>query len=501
MTVRAGSVHLKSQTPPNSDGPIKLGAVDVHIEFSGGRGHRDEIYRQLRAAILDGRIREGESLPPTRELARRLAISRTTVSAAYDRLTAEGFLAAKVGSGTFVRAGAGRHLTPPPGEPVASLRGTAVWDDVPRAPRGFAPSPEFDFRAGVPDVSRFPFAAWRRLVAAQVRISNADLMTYADPGGHPALREAIARHVGVSRDVRAAPADVLVTSGAQQALDLVARVLLKPGDVAAVEDPGYPPPRLLLHTLGVRTAAVPVDSEGLVVDALPDDCRVVYVTPSHQYPLGVSMSLARRLELLAWAERHDAAIVEDDYDTEFRYTGRPLEPLYSLDTGRRVLYVGSFSKVLSPALRLGFLVAPPSLRDVLTKAKYLTDWHSAAPAQAVLAEFIDEGGFAAHIRRMRREYQTRHDLVAAILKRDFAGMLDVIPSSVGLHLSAFGHGDSAAVRRAARQAGVTLYSLGDFAVEKPTTAGFVFGYGAIAADRIEAGLCRLREVMADKGGD
>ncbi|MFD8497247.1 PLP-dependent aminotransferase family protein [Amycolatopsis sp. NPDC059657] len=470
--------------------------MDIHIEFESGRGRRDEIYRQLRAAILDGRLRAGDPLPPTRELAKRVEVSRNTVSAAYDRLTAEGFLDAHVGSGTFVREGAGRVDRPEPSSP-ASLRPVEVWDAVPDAPRSFVTTAEFDFRAGVPDVRRFPFDTWRRLVANQLRESASDVLTYGDPQGHPGLRAAIARQAGLSRGVRAEPDDVLVTGGAQQAIDLVARVLLRPGEHAAVEDPGYPPPRLLFETLGARVHGVPVDDEGLVVDAIPAGCRLVYVTPSHQYPLSTAMSLRRRLALLDWAERHDAAIIEDDYDTEFRYAGRPLEPLHSLDSANRVLYLGSFSKVLAPGLRLGFLIAPPSLRAALTKAKSLTDWQTSNPIQAALAQFMDEGGFARHIRASRREYEARHNLVRQVLERDFAGLLMPIPSSAGLHISAFASADMRPVVKAARRGGIRLYSLEGFTARKDEVRGLVFGYGAIPLDRIEPGLRRLRGLMGE----
>ncbi|NKQ52965.1 PLP-dependent aminotransferase family protein [Amycolatopsis sp. K13G38] len=467
--------------------------MDIHITIDGGRGLREEIYRQLRAAILDGRLRAGEALPPTRELARRLAVSRNTVSGAYDRLAGEGFLAARAGAGTFVRAGAGR--AEPPVRETSALRPAQAWAGVPEPPTRFAAAPEYDFRAGAPDVGLFPFDTWRRLIAEQLRGSRPQVLTYGDPRGHQGLREAIARHVGLSRDVRADPDDVLVTNGSQQAVDLAARVLLRPGDRVAVENPGYPPPRQLFSTLGARLACVPVDEEGLVVDELPDDCRLVYVTPSHQFPLGTPMSLARRMALIEWAQRHDAAILEDDYDTEFRYTGRPLEPLHSLDTAGRVLYIGSFSKVLLPALRLGFLVSPPGLREAVTKAKYLTDWHSASVEQAAVAQFMDEGGFARHVRRMRREYQARQQLVSSIVARDFADVLTLIPAAAGLHVSAYSSVPTRPVARAARNAGMWLYTLGDFTEPRDAVQGLVFGFGAVPRAAIEPGLHRLRDFL------
>lgn len=341
--------------------------MDLHIDLNGRRGHRDEIYRQIREAVLDGRIRDGDVLPPTRELAQRLTVSRTTVSAAYELLAAEGFLNARPGAGTFVRSGAAPWPAEAAEQSEEAVRPRPEWTTVPSPPRSFGSVAEYDFRAGVPDVRLFPFDTWRRLMTQRLRASQADLLMYGAPQGDPRLREGLARHLGVSRNVRVRPEDIDVTTGVQQTVDLVARVLLQAGDLVAVEDPGYPPPRLLLGTLGMRVAGVPVDGEGIVVEAIPAGTRVVYVTPSHQCPLGVAMSLARRQELLDWGERTGAVVIEDDYDSEFRYTGRPLEPLHSLDSRGRVVYVGSMSKVLSPALRVGFLAAPPSLVGALTK--------------------------------------------------------------------------------------------------------------------------------------
>ncbi|HVV10268.1 PLP-dependent aminotransferase family protein [Amycolatopsis sp.] len=467
--------------------------MELHIDVEAGRGLREEIQRQIRAAILDGRLREGDALPPSRELAQRLAVSRNTVTAAYELLTAEGFVETKAGAGTFVRRGTrGR---PRPVADASALEPAPVWADVPAAPHRFEVEAEFDFRTGAPDVRMFPFDTWRRLVTEQLRGSRPEVLTYGDPRGHPGLRAEIARHLGLSRDVRTRPDDVLVTNGSQQALDLAARVLLRPGDQVAVEDPGYPPPRQLFATFGARVAAVPVDSEGIVVDRIPVGCRLVYVTPSHQFPLGTSMSPARRLALVEWARRNDAAILEDDYDTEFRYTGRPLEPLHSLDTAGRVLYVGTYSKVLLPGLRLGFMIAPPSLRDALGKAKYLTDWHSPSVQQAALAKFLAEGGFARHVRKMRREYQARHNEVRRILAADFADVLEPLPSVAGLHLSAYSSVDARRIVRAARGVGVRLYALGDFTERRDSLQGLVFGFGSVSLECIAPGLKRLREVI------
>ncbi len=461
------------------------------MSLVGRRDLTGQIYAQLRGAILDGRLRAGEALPPTRELARRLAISRNTVGVAYDRLAAEGFLTSRVGAGTFVRESGSAAR----GAPAASpLRPRRIWDEVSVWP---APMPglRWDFRAGLPDVTLFPYEAWRRIMAGVLRPSG--LGPAGDPAGLPALREAIARHIGVSRSVRAGGGDIVVTEGVQQALDLIVRVLLEPGDVVAVEDPGYPPVRMLLAAAGMRVRGVPVDAEGLRVDALPGDARAVYVTPSHQFPMGMPMSLPRRRALLDWARRRDVVVVEDDYDTEYRYGGRPIEPLQSLDEDGRVLYTGTFSKIMRPVLRLGFLVAPPSLHRAFRMARYVSSWHAELPAQAALARFVDEGLLARHIRRSRREYRARHERVAELLGTLFAGRLDVVPAEAGLHLSALlpAGANDAAIAARALGAGIGLFALSEFAVTGPAVPGLVFGYGAVPLPRIDAGLRRLREVV------
>ncbi|NDU72960.1 aminotransferase class I/II-fold pyridoxal phosphate-dependent enzyme [Actinomadura sp. DSM 109109] len=468
--------------------------MDLHVSLVGRRDLAGQIYGQLRTAILDGRLRVGEALPPTRELARRLAISRNTVAVAYDRLAAEGFVTSRVGAGTFVsETGSAAR-----GAPAASpLRPRGVWGEVSVWP-GPMPGIRWDFRAGLPDVRLFPYEAWRRIMSGVLRPSGlADPASAADPAGLPALREAIARHAGVSRAVRASGADVVVTSGVQQALDLIARVLLEPGDVVAVEDPGYPPVRMLLAAAGMRVRGVPVDAEGLRVDALPGDARAVYVTPSHQFPLGMPMSLPRRRALLDWARRRDVVIVEDDYDTEYRYGGRPVEPLQSLDEDGRVLYTGTFSKIMRPVLRLGFLVAPPSLHRAFRMARYVSSWHAELPAQAALARFIDEGLLARHIRRSRREYRVRHERVAELVAGLAGDRLRPVPSEAGLHLSAlFRDGaDDTALAARALGAGVGLYALSEFAVTGPPSAGLVLGYGAVTRPEIDEGMRRLAGIL------
>jgi len=318
--------------------------VEVHVSLDGTEDLSASIYRQLREAILDGRLRPRDPLPPTRELARRLKVARGTVTAAYDRLWGEGFVVSRVGAGTFVSDQLpGVAHNAPDRQLRGSLKARPVWESVSLA-TGFAREARYDFRTGLPDTSLFPYDAWRRLMARHLVPDAPGRGVYGHPAGHPRLREAIARHIGVSRGVKALAEDVVITSGTQQALDIVARVLLQPGDAIAVEAPGYMPPDMLFRSLGLDVRGVRVDRQGLDVAALPETARLVYVTPSHQYPLGMAMSLQRRLALLAWADAHNAAIIEDDYDSEFRFGGRPIEPLQTLDRSGRVIYVGSFSK-------------------------------------------------------------------------------------------------------------------------------------------------------------
>ncbi len=471
------------------------GRVEFHVSLAGRGDLSARIYRQLHEAVVDGRLRAGERLPPTRELARQLAVSRNTVALAYERLTAEGFLVGRVGAGTFVCADPPAPATAPAtGDGAVPPR--PVWRELARTapPAEDTPALPYDFGVGLPDVRRFPVEAWRRQVTRRLR-DLADAR-YGDPAGHPGLRAEIARHIGLSRSVRVGAEHVLVTSGTQQALDLVGRVLVAPGECVAVEEPGYPPARELFTALGARVAGVPVDGEGIDVAAIPDEARVVYTTPSHQFPLGPPMSLARRAALLAWARRTGAVVLEDDYDSEFRFAGRPLEPLHSLDRGDRVLYLGSFSKTMLPMLRLGFLVAPPSLRDALRTAKRLADLQTQPTTQGAMAGFMADGLFVRHLRRSTREYGARRALILDVLRRDFAGRLEVVPAGAGLHVAAWVRGevDVAALVARAAAAGVAVRDLAGYHGFGPGRPGLAIGYGAIARDRIEDGLRLVSEV-------
>ncbi|MGH1523285.1 PLP-dependent aminotransferase family protein [Leifsonia sp. L25] len=461
-----------------------------------GRGDRTErVYRALRDAVLDGRLRRGERLPATRELAASLGVSRSTVSTAYERLTAEGYLVARVGSGTFVALPAATGERP--ARRPAAAQPAPLWRDL-ADPLWAEPHPiAYDFGVGSPDPTLFPADVWRRSVTAALRGPALRTAHYADPAGPERLRAGIARHLGLARSVEAAAADVVVTSGAQQAFDLLGRTLLSPGDTVAVEDPGYPPVRQLFEQLGARVVPVPVDDHGLRVDLLPP-ARLVYVTPSHQFPLGGVLPLERRTELLEWAARHDAVVVEDDYDSEYRFGARSLDPLQRLDADGRVVYVGTFSKTMLPGLRLGFVVAPQTLVPALRSAKRLTDWHNDVVTQAAMASLLDSGAFAAHVRRARRVYEERHAILGLEAGRLLAGRLAVVPSAAGLHLAlrpADGASfDSARVSDAAAVAGIAVQPLPRFAV-RDGWEGLLLGFGAIAAGDIPDGVRLLAEVV------
>ncbi len=471
--------------------------MDLHLSLDGRRNLSGQMYRQIREAILTGRVKSGYRLPSTREVAESLGVSRNTVLVVYERLRSEGFLEARVGAGTYV----GSDVRPraPSGVPDSPLRPRPLWEEIADVGDLSATVCSFDLRPGAPDAARFPYAPWRARISRQLRPGAVGKGAHIGAEGVAALRRAIADHVGVTRGVRARPDDVFVTNGAQQALDLIGRVLLEPGDAVAVEDPGYPLAQRAFRAQGMKVVPVGVDEHGIVVDAIPRDARLVYVTPSHQYPLGMALSMERRQALLAWARETDTAIVEDDYDGEFRYDGRPLEPLHGLDGSGRVLYVGSLSKVMLPTLRLGFLVAPPSLHLALRKARAATDWHTAVPLQAAAAEFIGDGLLAKHVRRMRRIYAERHRVIVEILQRRFAGRLTPLPSHGGLHLSAVlePDADSADVDIARRAAAedVAILPLSPRYLAEPPRQGLMLGYGSIAADRIPEALERLRRCL------
>jgi GntR family transcriptional regulator/MocR family aminotransferase len=472
--------------------------MELHIVIQGKRDLAGQIYRQLKEAIQAGRLADGEQLPPSRLLAEQLGISRKTVSEAYARLTLEQLVTGQVGVGTFVQ----RQTAPAPRKLKAEdLAGAAVlkhWEAISTPLRH--PSPEGQSRyeyIGGATAAQFPQEEWRRCLLHGLRKSGESRGRYAQTEGLPALRDAVARHAAFSRGLACTTEDIIITNGAQQALDLVARVLVEPGCTVAVEEPGYPPARQLFASQGANTIGIPVDEEGMVVDAIPDGTRLIYVTPAHQFPLGMEMSVARRRALLERARDIGAVIVEDDYDSAFRYGGRPTDSLQSMDSYGIVAYIGTFSKTLLPEIRVGYLVAPPSILAAVTTAKHLTDWHTATMTQWALAKFIDDGYLAKHIRRCHEIYAGRRERLISRLQGDLSPWFSVIPATAGFHLSAFCRRDidTAALLKLARRVEVGLYRLEDFYQFSAPRRGLFFGYGAIEKLDIDPSLDRVREIL------
>ncbi|HEX3124140.1 MAG TPA: PLP-dependent aminotransferase family protein [Rhodanobacteraceae bacterium] len=476
-------------------------AFPIALPPPGSRELLRCVHAQLRSAILNGRLQPGLRLPTTRAFAATYGVSRNVAVATYDLLTSEGYLLTRGKAGTFVADALPQLASRRPAADSRSRdrRLNAFW-------RAHAPSEpasplrlRFDFRLGIPDQEHFPFQAWQRLSARALRAWAKAPEGYASPQGQPALREAIAKHAAFARAVACQADDVVVTAGAQQAFDLLARVLVTAGrTVVAMENPGYPPMRAAFAAAGAQIVPVRVDAEGLVVESLPRDARVICVMPSHQFPLGVVMSARRRAGLLGFAQQHRAVVIEDDYDGEYRFGGRPLDALQTLDRGACVFYVGTFSKSLFPALRLGFVVAPPWARAALTAAKQDADSHSAPITQDTLAAFIGEGHLARHVRKMRRIYASRRDLLLRLLRRDLSRWFEVVPGSAGLHLTAFANAklDVDSIVQRARQSELGIHPLRPYYVGRPQRQGLVFGYGAIDEAGIAAGLARLRRLCS-----
>jgi len=468
------------------------------------------LHRELRGAIIDGRLKPGLRLPSTRILADAWGVSRNTVMGAYDLLLSEGYLFARHGAGTYVAEVLPQRSERPAvseendSEPDPRLN--AFW----RAPPPYLgrawvssdiPSHSF-FRLGVPDTASFPFHIWRRLLARALRSLAKAPAAYVQAEGRPLLREAIANHVSFARAVACRPENVVVTAGTQQAFDLLARILVTVGrTTVAVEDPGYPPLRAAFAAAGAKLAPVPVDSEGLIVDRLPADAKVICVTPSHQFPLGVAMSMRRRSQLLEFAHNNGAVIIEDDYDGEFRFGTTPRDALQTLDRSGSVFYVGTFSKSLFPGIRLGFVVAPSWARKALSCAKQAGDWHSPLLEQDALATFIGEGHLARHVRKMRKLYSERRELMMSGLQTHFGQWLEPVPSSGGMHLTALSRGsvDIDAIVRSARQRSMDVRPLRAYSLSGTVQAGLVLGYGSMNAEVLMEGLLGLRRLFPASG--
>lgn len=462
--------------------------------------HR-QVYEGLRRAILDGLLRPGQRVPSTRALAADLEVSRLPVLTAYDQLLHERYLEGRVGSGTFVSAALPDDLLQSVDPLPASTRSSST-------PPGPQPSRDEGglgpFRMSLPALDRFPHAVWARLVARHAHALTHAQMAYGDPAGQFPLRVAIAEHLRAARGVRCEAEQVLIVSGSQAALRLATAVLLERGDRVAVEEPGYPGARAALGAGGAELVPVGVDEEGMSVSSLRrrgGRVRAAYVTPSHQYPLGTSMTAARRLALLDWARRAGAWVLEDDYDSEYRYVSRPLGALQGMDGHARVIYIGTFSKVLFPALRVGYLVVPPSLRQRFIDAREAFDLFSPTLYQLALAEFLREGHLARHLRRMRGVYLERRDALLSGLVRHCGDRVTLHNADAGLHVAvllAAGLDDGEVVRRMAER-GLTATALSTCYVGTARRSGLLLGFAGSTERRLLEATRVLGEVLRASG--
>jgi GntR family transcriptional regulator/MocR family aminotransferase len=502
------------------------------IELDRRQGLSLQLFQALRLRVLDGRLGSGTRLPASRDLAAALGISRNSVVRAYDQLYAEGFIEGRVGDGTYVaqlpqtqpaakklstKLSTGFSTGLPTGLSTKSqdlpgvlsskvihssaLR-TLDHHHLPTPPSG----PPRAFRVGVPAFDLFPFDVWAKLNAAFWRKPDLQQLCYGDPAGDERLRGLIAAYLRSSRGMQCSAEQIVITSGAQQGISLCAQLLVDPGAVVGIENPGYRAAGHAFTVAGAQLHGVPVDEEGIDCRALADlsGCRLAYVTPSHQYPTGVVMSLARRLELLAWAERNEGWIIEDDYDGEYRYSGAPLAPLAALDRQGRVIYVGTFGKVAFPALRLGYLVLPMGLVQAFARRRAVDVRHSEVSTQVVMAEFMAAGHFQRHIRRMRRAALSRRNCLMTHWPENVAGVASLPVVAAGLHLAV-------AVDSLDRERelialantvdveinGLSSYWLADSGTPLNRRAGLVLGFAAVPEPAIEAALRRLRAVWSE----
>jgi GntR family transcriptional regulator/MocR family aminotransferase len=484
----------------------------IDLDPENGEPLYRQLYLALQRGILEGALRPGHRLPSTRTLASELGVSRNTVKIAFEQLLYEGYIEAKVGAGSFVseiipdsvlglpqlrRDGeAGQRKAT--GERRVSSRGRFFrgWrrDSDPVRPRPFA--------VGIPSLDAFPVRLWNRLASQRARRAGSELLGYAPAEGYAPLREAIASYLGSARGVRCTPEQVVVVSSSQQALDLAARVLLDAGDEVWLEEPGYLGAQGALRAAGAEIRPVPVDREGLVVEvgkSRAPAARLAYVTPSHQFPLGSVMTLGRRLQLIEWAESAGAWILEDDYDSELRYRGRPIQALQGLDEAGRVIYIGTFTKVLFPGLRLAYLVCPPDLLQPFVTARALQDGHSPLQPQAMAADFLVEGHFATHLRRMRALYLEQQETLRREVEQSLAAWVDLDASPAGMHLVAYLHEglDDREASLAAARRGVEAVPLSRYYVDAPQEQGLLLGYSGFGVGALRDGVRRLAAALGE----
>jgi GntR family transcriptional regulator / MocR family aminotransferase len=492
-----------------SKSPREIPLAGIAIRREDPAALSVQLYGQLRDLILRGTLRPGAMLPATRNLSRDLAVSRNTVVSAYDQLTSEGYLESQIGSGTRVASCLPEQLLVPashamrqratPSKLYFSSRGELLASrPTARALSSLAARP---FASGLPDLAAFPIRSWSRLMAKYSGKRFADLLSYGDPAGYKPLRAAISRYISTARAVRCEPEQVFVVNGSQQALDLCVRLLVDPGDEVAIEDPGYPGALLAMLGWGAKVTTMKIDDEGADIRGLASSAnpKLIFVTPSHQYPLGVTMSISRRLLLLDWARRHRAWIVEDDYDSEFRYHNRPQPALQGLDQAGNVLYVGTFSKTMFPSLRLGFLVLPPMLIEGFRRARALVDGHSTQIEQAALAEFIESGQLSRHVRRMRELYAERQGALLDAARKHLDGLLSVVASEGGMHVMGWlrDGADDVAISHRAAAVGVNCRPLSLCRHKGGGRPGLMLGYAAFTPAQIRDGVEKLARALSN----
>lgn len=460
-----------------------------------------QIYVQLKMAVLSGNLASGERLPPSRILAKTYGVGRTTVTQAYQQLELEGYVYGRTGAGTFVV----ENLPPAaaksqghPFIPAISSWGQRVMDvarhrQIPQGPR-----PEIDFGFGRSFPHIFPYDIWRRLLARYLSTDDVMLSRYGSVAGFYPLRQALADYLGRLRGVRCTAEQVIIVSGMQQALDLLARLLLTKEADVLVETPGYVDAFDLFRIHGCGLTALPVDDGGFPVENIPAACqaRLVYVTPSNQFPRGGAMSLRRQLALLQWARQHEALIVEDDYDGELRYEGRPLAALQGLDNDGRVIYLGAFSKVLFPALRLSYVVLPNSLVAPFVQAKGVVDRGAPTLTQAAVADFITEGHFERHLKHLRQAYGRRRQVLVAALENYLPGKVHYAAAPAGLHVMLYlpPEMDEQKLVQAAFQAGVGVYPGRPYHLQDPAPPSILLGFSGLAEPEIDEGIRRLAAI-------
>jgi len=462
-----------------------------------------QIYMQVRSAVLSGALCPGTRVPSSRTMASKLGVARASVVSAYEQLLAEGYVESRQGSGTFISG----HLTGLASRQRGAPR--AIKRAVPTSAQSF---PDFERSAVQSDARPFNTGrtlidartaeTWRSLTHRAVRRLGANDLGYTDPAGLAELRGNICDYLRAVRAVRCDPEQVVITGGTQQAIDIAIRVLLTPGDEVWVEDPGYPLTHAQLLLAKARPHAIPVDTQGLIVDAgrrTAPRARAAFVTPSHQFPTGVTLSMARRLELLAWARQSGAFIVEDDYTSEFRYSGPPLASLQGLDDTEQVIYVGTLNKALFPGLRIGYAVVPRALLQAFVSARYLIDRQPATLQQVVVSEFMQQGHFAAHIRCMRELYREQRDALAETLMRRGADRLDVVRPDQGMHLVAYLRDGSSdiAMEATAQRAGIVVRAISRFYRAARPRPGLMLGFSGFPRQLIVPSAARLATLVAN----